>query len=207
MFITLEGPEGAGKSTLQRSLAEALRQAGHEVVETREPGATATGHALRQILLESPTLPARAELFLFLADRANHVDELIRPALFQGAIVISDRFADSTVVYQGDGRGFDRDALRAWNHFATGGLAPDLTLLLDLDPEVGIARGLKGDRMDQEPLEFHRRIRDGFLREAEQEPDRWVVLDAARPAAEVHQAALSVVQGRLSSAAKNLSNS
>ncbi len=196
MFVTLEGPEGAGKSTLLRSLASALRGLGHSVVETREPGATEAGKAIRRLLLESGDVSARAELLLFLADRALHVEQVIKPALARGDCVLCDRYADSTVVYQGHARGLEVPKLKEWNGFATGGLVPDLTLLLDLEPEVGLARDTKGDRLDRESLEFHRKVRDGFLKEAYSDPKRWVVLDASRAPAEVLAEALAVLTSR-----------
>lgn len=196
MFVTLEGPEGAGKSTLMRSLASALRGLGHSVLETREPGATEAGQAIRRILLESGDIPARAELLLFLADRALNVEQMIKPALSRGDWVLCDRYADSTVVYQGYGRGLDIAKLKAWNAFATSGLTPDLTLLLDLDPEVGLARDTKGDRLDRESLDFHRKVRDGFLIEARNDPGRWAVIDASRSADKVLSEALDVIVSR-----------
>ncbi len=181
MFVTLEGPEGAGKSTVQRLVAERLRQQGREVVTTREPGAGEVGAAVREILLHGGGLEPLTELFLFLADRAEHVAKTVRPALAGGAIVICDRHADSTVVYQGYGRGLDVERLRELNALATGGLRPDLTLLLDLDSAIGLARGKAADRLDREPLEFHQRVRDGFLKEAAREPQRWRIIDAGQP--------------------------
>lgn len=139
-------------------------------------------------------MPARSELFLFLADRANHVDTVIRPALESGAVVLCDRFADSTVVYQGHGRGLDTETLRSLNAFAAGGLVPDVTLLLDLDPEVGLARITSKDRMDGESIEFHRRVRAGFLFEAALEPDRWKIVDASGPLDSVVEACLQAVR-------------
>ncbi|HWA82195.1 MAG TPA: dTMP kinase [Fimbriimonadaceae bacterium] len=196
MFVTFEGPEGGGKSTLIQSLAAGLQGQNREVVVTREPGAGPVGASIREILLHGDHLDPKAELFLFLADRAQHVSGLIRPALERGAWVLCDRHADSTVVYQGYGRGLDLDQLRAWNRFATGGLVPDVTFLLDLDPSAGLARIAAKDRLDAEPLEFHRRIRNGFLSEARLDPTRWVVLDASRPAAEVLLAAESALKNR-----------
>ncbi len=181
MFVTLEGPEGAGKSTVQALIAERLRADGREVLTTREPGAGDVGAAVRDVLLHGGALEPMTELFLFLADRAEHVAKTIRPALEAGVIVLCDRHADSTVVYQGYGRGLDVEKLRELNALSTGGLKPDLTLLLDLDPAVGLARAKGADRLDREPLEFHIRIRDGFLKEAAREPDRWRVIDAGQP--------------------------
>lgn len=196
MFVTFEGPEGGGKSTLIRGLADALRSKNLEVLVTREPGAGAVGAAIRDILLHGEQLDAKSELFLFLADRAQHVSQIIRPALAKGAWVLCDRHADSTVVYQGYGRGLDLEQLRSWNRFATGGLVPDVTFLLDLDPAVGLTRIASKDRLDSEPLEFHRKIRDGFLTEAKGDAARWVVLDATQPASNVLVRAIAALEGK-----------
>jgi len=179
VFVTFEGPEGAGKSTLIAALAVEFEQHGRRVVRTREPGATSFGTEVRRLLLEGDNLSAETELFLFLADRANHVQRTLLPALREGAVVLCDRYADSTLVYQGYGRGLDLAFLRRANEFATGGLRPDLTLLLDLDPEAGLARLDSKDRLDREPIEFHRRIRAGFLAETKLDPDRWILIDAS----------------------------
>ncbi len=194
MFVTLEGPEGAGKSTVQSLVAERLRLEGREVLTTREPGAGEVGRAVREILLHGGTLEPLTELFLFLADRAEHVAKTIRPALDRGEIVLCDRHADSTVVYQGYGRGLDIERLRDLNSLATLGLSPDLTLLLDLDPAVGLARAKGADRLDKEPLEFHQRVRDGFLKEAAHEPDRWRVIDAGQPVETVAEQCLLAIK-------------
>ncbi len=196
MFITFEGPEGAGKSTLIRSLAEMLRKRGLEVLVTREPGAGDVGAAIRNILLHGDHLDPKCELFLFLADRAQHVAGIIRPALDRGAWVLCDRHADSTVVYQGYGRGLELEQLRAWNRFATGGLTPHVTLLLDIEPSKGLARIDSKDRLDSEPLEFHSRVRDGFLSEARLAPERWVILNASLPPDELSRAAEDVLLKR-----------
>jgi dTMP kinase len=197
VFITLEGPEGAGKSTVIQGLRAALEAEGRRVVVTREPGAGAFGQQVRQILLHSEAMPPMAELFLFLADRANHVATVIRPALAEGAVVLCDRFSDSTVVYQGYARGLDLDLLRSLNETATGGLKPDLTLLLDVPPEVGLARVTERDRLDSESLEFHVRVRDGFLAEMKREPARWARVDASRKASEVLAECVGAVMARL----------
>lgn len=187
MFVSFEGPEGAGKTTLIGGLADLLRSRGVEVLVTREPGSGQVGSSIRDILLHGGELDPKAELFLFLADRAQHVSSLIRPALAKGAWVLCDRHADSTVVYQGYGRGLDLGLLREWNRFATGGLKPDKTILLDVDPSVGLARIVAKDRLDSEPIEFHEKIRQGFLAEARLEPERWVVVDAGRDPKDVLQ--------------------
>ena len=199
MFVTLEGPEGAGKSTLARSLAARLEAGGHEVVVTREPGAGPFGGGVRRLLLEGEAMTPWAEVFLFLADRADHVATLVRPALERGAWVVCDRHADSTVVYQGHARGLDIAELRRLNRLATGGLVPDRTLLLDLPAEVGLARVRDANRLDGESIDFHRRVREGFLAEAALEPTRWVVIDASKPATAVLDEAWASL--RLSNAA------
>ncbi|HAY14511.1 MAG TPA: dTMP kinase [Fimbriimonadaceae bacterium] len=196
MFITFEGPEGGGKSTLLRTLAAQLETQGREVVCTREPGAGTLGGEIRRWLLESESLDERAELFLFLADRSQHWSQLIAPALARGAVVLCDRHADSTMVYQGYARGHDLDLLRKLNALATQGNSPTLTFLLDLDPAIGLGRA-KGDRMDREPLEFHQRVREGFLTESQRDPHRWVTLDASQPADQVAERAWQELSARL----------
>lgn len=181
MFITFEGPEGAGKSSVANILARWLHETGRDVATTREPGGSHFGPKVRSILLEEGELSPEAELFLFLADRAEHVSKSIRPWLEEGKVVLCDRFADSTVVYQGYGRGLDLQTLRELNRLACAGLEPDLTFLLDIAPETSLKRLTAKDRMDREPLEFHERVREGFLTEARRDPTRWVVVDATLP--------------------------
>ena len=190
-FITFEGPEGSGKSTHIRLLTDFLRQRGQEVVVTREPGGTPLCEAIRGLLQhdtggESPV--PRAEALLFCASRAQLVATLVRPALTRGAWVLSDRFADSTFAYQGSGRGFALDELRRVNAFATGGLTPDFTLLLDVDESAGRLRlatrrgaGAAADRIEREPSDFHDRLRRGFLDLARAEPNRFLVVPTGRP--------------------------
>lgn len=180
MFVALEGPEGSGKSTAAAGLANLLQQAGRGVVVTREPGAGELGQRIRSILLDGPDMPPLSELFLFLADRANHMVETIKPAIDSGKVVLCDRHADSTVVYQGHARGLDVAELRRLNALATGGIKPDLVLLFDLPVEVGLARVESKDRLDAEPVSFHEKVRAGFLAEASLDPGRWVVLDASQ---------------------------
>lgn len=197
MFVTFEGPEGAGKSTTIQIVAAALQDEGRRVCVTREPGDGPLGQEIRNMLLHRESLDPRCELFLFLADRAQHVAGVIRPALEAGQIVLCDRYGDSTTVYQGVARGLGVDLLRQLNALATGDLRPDISFLLDLDPEVGLSR-LKGkDRLDSEPIEFHRAVRAGFLAEAQADAGRWVVVDASRPTEKVAQAVLDTIRRRL----------
>jgi len=203
LFITLEGPDGGGKTTQAYLLADHLRRFGHSVVLTREPGGTAIGEQVRAVLHD----PAHtdmcpwAEVFLYAASRAQLVAQLVRPALAEGKVVVCDRFYDSTLAYQGYGRGLDIVALWTITRLATGGLAPDLTLCLDIDPGRGLQRRLLGgeewNRLDQEALAFHRRVRAGYLELAGLEPDRWVVIDAARPVEDVQREVRALVEGRL----------
>lgn len=191
LLVTLEGGEGCGKTTQAQALSRLLRQEGYPVTLTREPAGTELGRLVKGFFREEgggqgrrPAVGALAELLLFEAARAQHLEEVIRPALARGDLVLCDRFTDSTLAYQGYGRGLSLDQVRACNQIATGGLVPELTLLLDLPPEEGLAR--KGseplpDAIGREPLEFHRRVRAGFLQIARREPQRVVVLDASRP--------------------------
>ncbi len=185
MFITLEGGEGVGKTTQQALLAERLQQEGYTCVCTREPGGTALGKALRELLLHGDPLTPLAELLLYAADRAEHVNKVIAPALAAGQVVICDRYTDSTLAYQGYGRGLNLEQIRQLNHLATGGLQPHLTLWLDLAPEVGLARSRLGDKLEQEHLEFHRRVYRGFQALAAAEPQRIVRIDGEGSPAEV----------------------
>jgi dTMP kinase len=209
-FITFEGPEGSGKSTHIRLLATYLSEQGIGVTLTREPGGTPLGEAVRNLLQhngsgESPV--ARAEVLLFLASRAQHVQGLIRPALEAGSWVLCDRFEDSTLAYQGYGRGFDLNELHALNRFATHGLRPDLTVLLDITPETSRARLLSRqsltvtspDRIESEADDFHIRLRTGFLSLARREPKRFVLVASDRDqdvvAAEVRSAVIQRLMG------------
>ena len=202
MLITVEGGDGAGKTTLVRALADRWSAAGLPVRTTLEPGGTELGRGLRELVLRSESeLSAWAETFLFLADRAADVAEIIRPALERGEIVLCDRFADSTLAYQGYGRGLDLDLLRRLNAAATGGLEPDLTLLLDIPAELGVARGREdgGDRIADAALAFHRRVNNGFRAIAAAAPTRVVDLDASLPAATVFERAVLAAEPRLRS--------
>ena len=182
MFITFEGVEGAGKTTQIARLASRLRTEGRDdVLTTREPGDGPLGSELRRLALHPPTgiiVEPRAELLIMLADRAQHVGQVIRPHLAGGGIVICDRYADSSVAYQGYGRGLNIAEISRLNDYATDNLKPDLTILLDLDPTLGLARQSERNIMEAESLAFHTRIRAGFLELATQEPERWAIVEA-----------------------------
>jgi dTMP kinase len=202
MFITFEGPDGSGKSSQIRALADYLRQAGRQVITTREPGGTPIGDQIREVLMshKNAVLHPRSEILLFLASRAQLVEELIRPATQAGQFVLCDRYADSTLAYQGYGHGYDRVQLRELLNFATGNLWPDLTVLLDVDPSVGISRkksSTEWTRLDAKELAFHQRVRAGFLELALAEPARWVTLDASRPFNEVQAQIRAIILERL----------
>jgi len=203
MFITLEGPEGSGKTSQLPALAEFLRNAGYDVVVTREPGGTAVGDQIRDVLmnLENITIVPRTEILLFLAARAQHVESLIRPALDAGKIVICDRYGDSTLAYQGYGHQTDLDTLRYLLNFATGGLKPDLTLLLDVPVNAGMARKRDNEeewnRLDAYAETFHERVRQGYLSLAAVEPQRWVVINAAVDKDKVQEALRMAIMARL----------
>ena len=197
LFITFEGCEGTGKSTQAKLLKDFLEKHGRQVFLTREPGGTELGKRFRQIILdpENRMLETRAELFLYFADRAQHVSEIISPALAKGMTVISDRYFDATFAYQGGGRGLDLETLRSINRFACAGLIPDITILLDIDAETGLKRAKRtakdfaagaGDRMEQQSIEFHERVRNAYLNLAKEESSRFIVIDATGSVDEVH---------------------
>src|ERR1017187_9821013 len=207
LFITLEGVEGSGKPTQAATLAEALRKEGRTVSVTHEPGGTKAGEAIRKIFLDPEvSLDVASELLLVLADRAQHVREKLRAGVEAGKVVISDRYSDSTVAYQGYGRGFDLTLLRQLNPLAPAGMVPDLTIVLDCPAEVGLARTrerVKGqahrfDRFESEMLDFHRRVREGFLAIAKTEPQRITIVDSQQPyenaAAETLSAAKELIR-------------
>ncbi len=186
-FLVLDGVNGAGKSSLQKRISDYLKKASLDVVCTREPGGTPVGNTLRQILLEAKTsrVSAEAEVFLFSADRFIHVSQVIMPALEASKVVVSDRYCYSTLAFQGYGRGVSLQFIEELNQLATGSLLPDLVILLDLDPEVGLERTLKrnqahgADSFESESLEFHQRIRDGFLRLARNYREPFLLVDAS----------------------------
>ncbi len=206
-FITLEGPDGAGKGTQGRRLVEHLRRAAVDVLNTREPGGTPIGERIRQVLLDDShrEMAPETEMLLFAASRAQFVREVVRPALARGTTVLSERYVDASLAYQGFGRGLDVGLVRTVNDVATGGLLPDLTLLLDIDPAVGLERvqaagradAAGGDRLERETLAFHQRVRAGFLQLARESPKRFVVIDAQGDAERVHREVVRAVDGLL----------
>lgn len=207
LFVTFEGPEGSGKTTQIQLLDQSLRQRGLAVVCTREPGGTSIGEQIRTVLhdLKNQAMSPVAEVLLYSAARAQHVSQVIRPALERGEIVVSDRYAESTIAYQGYGHGLDLATLKAITSFATGGLEPKLIIYLDLDVIEGLERKrrdqLEGrgewNRMDQQSLDFHRRVRSGYLHMAQEQPDRWLILDATQPIEIIHQIVYNRVVGLL----------
>lgn len=206
MFITLEGPEGSGKTSHIQPLAEWLIETGHRVFTTREPGGTSIGEQIRAVLhsLENTEMHPRTETLLYQAARAQFVEQVVKPRLAAGEVVISDRYADSTLAYQGYGHQQDLGQVRALIYYATGGLTPDLTILLDVDVETGLqrsnrrrAQGGEWNRLDAYDLAFHQRVRAGYLEMARQEPRRWVVVDASRDWESVQADLRAVVLERL----------
>lgn len=186
LFIVFEGGDGAGKSTQVDALVAHLAQSGRTVVRTREPGGTALGRSIRELLLHGGMVDARAEALLFAADRAHHVATVVRPALAEGAVVVQDRYLDSSVAYQGAGRSLDPVQVQGISRWATDDLRPDLTVLLDVTPETGRARrGQEQDRLESEADEFHARVRRHFLDLAAAEQHRYLVVDAGLPPHEI----------------------
>ncbi len=207
MFITFEGPEGSGKTTQIELLSEYLEEKGYPVLATREPGGTSIGDQIRTILLDpqnTAMLPA-SEALLFSAARAQIVSQVIRPHLARGGIVLCDRYADSTLAYQGYGHGLELETLHAITALATGGLKPDLTIYLDIDVEEGLRRKLAAhkasraewNRLDQQEAAFHRRVREGYLQMASQEPTRWLVIDATQPLKAIQSSIRAGVKAKL----------
>ena len=202
MFITLEGPEGSGKSTQIRRLAKRLEAMGYPVITTREPGGTPIGDQIRHVLvrLENKELHPRTEILLFLAARAQLVEQLIKPALQDGKIILCDRYGDSTLAYQGYGHGLDLDKLRQMLDFATDHLKPDLTILLDLDVKIGLMRKKAEDewnRLDAYEVLFHERVRQGYLQLAAEEPERWRIVDASQGIDTVQEDLFQIILGAL----------
>lgn len=201
-FITLEGPEGSGKTIQSAALADHLGELGLDVLLTREPGGTSIGDQIRRVLgsLENTSMRPSTEFLLFSASRAQHVEQVILPHLESGGVVVCDRYMDSSLAYQGYGHGLNQQDLRAITFFATGGLMPDLTLLLDVSAEDGLRRREEGgswNRLDEYSLNFHRRVRQGYLELVAAEPDRWVVIDASPSIESVQEDIRKTVQARL----------
>lgn len=208
-FITFEGPEGAGKSTQAARLARVFESEGRRVILTREPGGTPLGDRIRQVLLEEPAVISPAtEAYLMTGARAEHVRRVIRPGIENGSIVICDRFVDSTLAYQGAGRGLDTTVLADLQKLAVGRLTPDLTIFLDIDVEMGLARKSAPDgrnRLDDEPLEFHHRVLAWYRATAKLEPDRWRVVNASGSEAAVHSAVIDHARSVIEERAANRS--
>lgn len=218
IFITIEGPEGAGKTTQARLLYDRLKDR-YPVLYTREPGGTAIGERIRSLLLDEThrEMSPQTEMLLFAASRAQFVAEVVEPALRSGRVVLSERYIDASLAYQGVGRGLGVDMVRHVNEAATRGLMPDLTILLDVDPAVGLARARgaagkegrkgRGDRLEQEALEFHARVRAGFLTIAHEEPVRVRIVDGNRAQRTVHEEVVGLVEGVLGARGWRASNS
>jgi dTMP kinase len=203
MFITLEGPEGSGKTSHIPHLVEYLREKDHIIFPTREPGGTSISEQVRDILhdLKNAEMHPRTETLLYQAARAQIVEQVIRPRLAAGEIVISDRYLDSTIAYQGYGHQQNLEEVRALVKYATGGLMPDLTILLDIDVEAGLKRktqnGVEWNRLDAYTVEFHQRVRAGYLDMAKREPERWVIVDAGRDWNTVQEDLRKIILGKL----------
>ena len=202
MFITLEGPEGSGKTSHIPHLVEYLRNKGYTVFSTREPGGTSIGEQIREVIhdLRNQEMHPRTETLLYQAARAQIVEQVIKPRLAKGEIVISDRYYDSTIAYQGYGHQQDLEQVRALVKYATGGLNPDLTFLLDVDVEEGLKRKKKDNewnRLDAYTIDFHKRVRAGYHQMVKAEPNRWVVIDAGQAWELVQEKLRGVISGRL----------
>lgn len=193
LFITFEGADGCGKTTQMNLLAEYLKKQGREVVLTREPGGKGLGEKIREILLNyDGEVSDRCESFLFLADRAQNIDTIVNPAVDAGKIVLCDRHTDSSVAYQGYGRGLDIERINMLNNLATNGKKPDITFVFDIDTETSMKRvGKEKDRMESAGFEFHTKVRNGYLEIAKKEPERIKVIDASKSIEEIHQEVLS----------------
>lgn len=204
MFITLEGPEGSGKTTAVEAAVKALQEKGYEIVRTREPGGTPIAEQIRNVILDkaNTSMDPRTEALLYAASRRQHLVEKVWPALKEGKIVICDRYLDSSLAYQGGARGLGVDEVLNVNLFATENTWPDLTLLFDIKPEVGLARiasnaSREVNRLDLEKLEFHNKVRDTFLALAKKYPDRYVIIDASQSREKVAKATLEAIMNRL----------
>ncbi|GBE01838.1 thymidylate kinase [bacterium BMS3Bbin06] len=205
LFVTFEGIEGSGKTTIAKRISEHLNGEGHNAILTREPGGTEIGREIRRLLLdpENSGIHPVTELLLYFADRSEHVRKVISPALKRGDIIICDRFSDSTIAYQGFGRGIDIDMLNDLDRIARDGVKPDLTFVLDLDVRTGLGRNVlinKSDRFEMEEIAFHERVRNGYLRIAEQEPDRIRVIDALQPLDSVWEEIRVIIESYLDNA-------
>lgn len=201
LFITFEGADGCGKTTQMDLLAEYLKNNGKEVLLTREPGGKGLGEKVREILLNyNGDVSDRCESFLFLADRAQNIDIIVNPAVEEGKIVLCDRHIDSTVAYQGYGRGLDIERINMLNNLATNGYKPDLTFVFDIDVETSMKRvGKEKDRMESAGIDFHNRVRKGYLELAKQEPKRIKVLDATKSIEEIHNEVIKIINEKLKS--------
>lgn len=199
LFITFEGADGCGKTTQIKLAAEYLKNKGYDVILTREPGAKGLGEQLREILLNYDGIVSdRCESFLFLADRAQHIDTIVVPAVDAGKIVLCDRHIDSTVAYQGYGRGQDIEQINKLNMIATNNRKPDLTIVFDIDVETSMSRvGSEKDRMESSGTEFFNKVRHGYLEIAKQEPQRVRVLDAAKSIEEIHESVIKLINSLL----------
>ena len=203
MFITFEGPDGSGKTTQIKRIGRILQSEGYDIIYTREPGGTEISDQIREVIMnmKNKRMSPRAEILLFCSARAQLVEEVIRPALNAGKIVISDRYADSTLAYQGFGHGFEQSTLKHLLNFATGGLWPDLTLLLDISAEDGLQRRLvnqsEWNRMDDYQLAFHQRVRNGYHILAAAEPDRWRKIDASQPEEKITLQIMEIIKNKL----------
>lgn len=204
MFVTIEGPEGSGKSSVTKEVVKLLEQEGYEVVLTREPGGTPIAEQIRNVILdkENTKMDGMTEALLYAASRRQHLVEKVWPLSKEGKIIISDRFLDSSLAYQGGARGLGIDKILALNQFATDGYYPELTLLFDLDPRIGLARiaankGREVNRLDLEKIDFHDSVRNTFLQLAKRFSDRYVVLDASKPFEEVVKDAYKAIKDRL----------
>lgn len=204
MFITLEGPEGSGKTTAVESAVKKLQEMGYEVVRTREPGGTPIAEQIRNVILdkENTAMDSRTEALLYAASRRQHLVEKVWPALKEGKVVICDRYLDSSLAYQGGARGLGIEEVLNVNLFATENTWPDLTLLFDIKPEVGLARisanaGREVNRLDLEKIEFHNKVRESFLTLAKRFPERYVIIDAGKSKEEVAKATMEAILSRL----------